>query len=121
MTGTGNDASPRLRYPRGATQLGANRMDDELARLRLQTAQMGIVAMWLKTFASEIIGHVLNGNTLDYLAVYNIKKKCTTDLKNIDVIGVEITQEAETLGKAIELFEKMTEIAIKDGWKLKKR
>jgi hypothetical protein len=50
--------------------------------------------MWLKSFASEIIGHVLNGNTPDYLAVHNIKKKCTTDLKNLDVSGIEITQEA---------------------------
>ncbi len=96
-------------------------MDEELARLRNQAAQMAGVAMWLKSFASEIIGYVLNGNTLDYLAVQNIKTKCIRDLKNVDVIGIEITQKADFLRETIQLFEKMVDTAIANGWKLKKR
>jgi hypothetical protein len=95
-------------------------MDEELSGWKGSSAQLSIVAMWLKTFASEIIGHVLNGHALDYLAVQNIKANCVRDIKNTDVIGIEITQEADLLGKALQIFEKMADMAIADGWKLKK-
>ena len=94
-------------------------MNDELANWKRNAAEMSIIAMWLKTFAGEIIGHVLNGNTLDYEAVQQIKAQCVRDLKNLDVIGLGIKQEADILGKAIEHFEQMADMAIADGWKLK--
>ncbi len=43
-----------------------------------------------------------------------------TDLKNLDVIDIEITEEADIMGKAIQLFDQMADMAIADGWKLKK-
>jgi len=95
-------------------------MDDELTGWKRNAAEMGIIAMWLKTFASEIIGHVLNGQTLDWLAIQNIKAKCVRDLKNLDVTGIEIADEADLIGKTVQHFEQMVEMAIVDGWKLKK-
>jgi hypothetical protein len=94
-------------------------MNDELAGWKSNAAQMGIAAMWLKTFASEIIGHVLNGHVLDDAAVQNIKAKCVRELKNLDVVGVDIAQEADLVGKSLQLFEQMADMAIADGWKLK--
>lgn len=95
-------------------------MKDELAGWKDNATQMGVVAMWMKTFASEIIGHVLNGRILDDAALRQLKTQCLRDLKNIDVTGISIQQEAEFLRKAIEHVEQMIDMAIADGWKLKK-
>ena len=46
-------------------------MNDELAGWKSNAAQMSLAAMSLKTFASEIIGHVLNGGVLDDIADSN--------------------------------------------------
>ena len=95
-------------------------MNDELAGWKSNATQMGVVAMWLKTFASEIIGYVLNGHILDEAAIQNIKANCMRDLKNLDVVGIDIAQEADLLGKTLQLFDKMADMAIADGWNLKK-
>ncbi len=94
-------------------------MNDEVAGWKSNAAQMSVVAMWLKTFASKIIGHVLNGGILDDVAVRKIKADCIRELKNIDVIGLEITQESDLLRKAVQHFEEMADMAITDGWNLK--
>ncbi len=94
-------------------------MNNELANWQRNAAALGMVAIWMKTFAAEIIGHVLNGGVLDRETVDAIKADCIHEIKNLDVIGFEITEEADMLRKAIQQFGQLADIAISEGWKLK--
>jgi hypothetical protein len=95
-------------------------MQDELDVWKRNAAQMSAIAMWLKTFAAEIIGYGLNGGVLDDGVLVRIKLQCVRDFKNTDVFGLSAEAESEFIGKVVQNLEAMIDMAIADGRKRKK-
>jgi hypothetical protein len=91
--------------------------DDKFAKLMFGTAVLSALVLGLNDFAIQIIARGrkarVNRNTLD-----EIRQICITNMKNFDLSGMPIEQDAEVFRQAIDQFEKFMEQAITKGWQL---
>lgn len=92
---------------------------EKFHNLQVSALQMGATALGLKNFASQIIGHVLNGGKLDDAGITSIKAVCIRDFKNMQGLGMPIEQESEALNKALVTFDQFMDAAISIGRQMK--
>jgi hypothetical protein len=76
---------------------------------------LGIVALSLKDFSTQIIRHVSDGGLLDDAGFAALKTTCVRNLKNIAAQGVPLEQEAIALNEALIMFEQMMDLAVSRG------
>lgn len=65
---------------------------------------LGIAALSMKDFATQIIRHVTAGGRLDDAGFAALKTMCIRNLKNIAAEGVPLEQEATALNEALVVF-----------------
>jgi hypothetical protein len=95
-------------------------MTDELSGWKRSAAQTGIITVGMQIFSTALIGHGLNGLPLDDVMLAKIKRDSIIAIKNMDVVGLKIENEANLLGEVLENLEKVMDATIANGRKLKK-
>lgn len=85
--------------------------------LKSSALQLGMIALSMEDFASQIIRHVISGGELNDATFYSIKKNCINNLKNSESRGLPIDQEAKSFNQAISHFEALMDGAIAKGRK----
>jgi hypothetical protein len=86
--------------------------EEYLASLETNAMILGIVALNMKNFASQIIQHVNGGGPLDNAGLAVLKEKCVRSLKNTAAEGVPLEQEATALNEALIMFGQMIDNAV---------
>ena len=87
-------------------------IEECLARLETNAIILGIVALNMQNFASQIIQNVNGGGPLDNAGLAALKAKCVCSLKNTAAEGVPLEQEATALNKALIIFGQMVDDAM---------
>lgn len=80
---------------------------EDVAGLETNAMILGIVALSMKDFATQIIRHVNDGGLLDDAGFAALKAKCVRSLKNIAAQGMPLEQEATALNDALMMFGQM--------------
>jgi hypothetical protein len=83
-----------------------------LASLEMNEMILGIVALNMKNFASQIIQHVNGGGPLDDAGLAALKEDCVRSLQNTAAEGVPLEQEATALNEALIMFGQMIDDAV---------
>lgn len=86
-----------------------------IASLETNAMILGIVALSLKDFASQIIRRVGDCEALDDAGVAILKAICERNLKNIAAEGVPLEQEVHALNEALIMFGQMMDHAVTSG------
>jgi hypothetical protein len=87
-------------------------IEEYLASLETNAMILGIVALNMKNFASQVIQHVNGGGPLDDAGLAALKAKCVRSLKNTAAEGVPLEQEATALNEALIMFGQMIDDAV---------
>lgn len=87
-------------------------MADELSGWKRTAAQMSIINLGLQIFTRDIVKYGLTGLPFSVEAVEAIKQRSIITLKNSDVSGIKIEDEANLLREGIENFEKLIDHAL---------
>lgn len=87
-------------------------IEECLASLETNAMILGIVALNMQNFASQIIQHVNGGAPLDDAGLAALKEKCVRSLKNTAAEGMPLEQEATALNEALIIFGQMIDDAI---------
>lgn len=87
-------------------------VEEYLASLETNAMILGIVALNMKNFASQIIQHVNGGGPLDDAGLAALKAECVRSLKNTAAEGVPLEQEATALNEALIIFGQMIDDAM---------
>jgi hypothetical protein len=82
-------------------------VEEYVASLETNAMILGIVALNMKNFVSQIIQHVNGGAPLDGAGLAALKAKCVHSLKNTAAEGVPLEQEATALNEALIIFGQM--------------
>ena len=85
--------------------------EDKTAWMR-NAAVLSAAVFGLKAFAIKILTEISPNDEI----VTKIRNECVLELKNTDVFGLSINQEAEFLGQAIKVLEQLLDMTIAD-WK----
>jgi hypothetical protein len=93
-------------------------MTSDATGWKRSAAQMGIILTGMSHLASQTISYGLLGLPFNDEALAEIKAKSVRHLKNMDVVGLQIEDEAELLREAIENFDKLADSAITQGRKI---
>lgn len=105
---TGIASSLSARYPSSCqAKLGANLVADELSGWKRTAAQMSIINLGLQIFTRDIVKHGYSGLPFSSEFVDAIKQRSIITLKNADVSGIKIEDEANLLREGIEILEKL--------------
>ncbi|MFJ1468800.1 hypothetical protein [Massilia orientalis] len=86
-----------------------------VAGLETNALILGIVALSMKDFATQLIRHVNAGGLLDDAGFAALKATCVHNLKNIAAQGVPLEQEATALNEALIMFGQMMDHAVSRG------
>jgi hypothetical protein len=86
-----------------------------VASLETNAMILGIVALSMKDFATQIIRHVNDDGVLDDAGLAALKATCVRNLKNIAAQGVPLEQEATALNEALIMLGQMMDHAISRG------
>jgi hypothetical protein len=86
-----------------------------IASLETNAMILGIVALSLKDFATQIIQRAGDCEALDDAGLAVLKKICERNLKNIAAEGVPLKQEAFALNEALIMFGQMMDHAVSCG------
>lgn len=91
--------------------------DDEenIAIIGIPALVIGIAATGMQQFAIYLIRHIRAGGALDDDAFAKIAAKSVRDLKNSEMEGASIEEEAQTIGQGIKVLEKLIEFAVRRG------
>jgi len=87
-------------------------VEEYVTSLETNAMILGILALNMQNFASQIIQHVNEGGPLDNAGLAALKAKCVHSLKNTAAEGVPLEQEATALNKALIIFGQMVEDAM---------
>ena len=93
-------------------------MTSEATGWKRSAAQTSIIMMGMSHLASQAISFGLLGLPLNDDALADIKVKSIRYLKNMDVTGLQIEDEADLLREVIEMFDKLADSAITQGRKI---
>jgi hypothetical protein len=93
-------------------------MADELSGWKRSAAQMGVINLGMQIFLRKLIKYGFTGFPFNAEIIEAIKQQSIVDLKNTDVSGLKIEDEADLLREGFENFEKMLDVTITEGRKI---
>lgn len=86
--------------------------DKIIANARSSAMVMGMTAMGLQDFVASIIKQAREGVALTDEVLAEMIEKCIVNLKNSEMTGTSIQQEAETFRGAIDVFTQFAKSAV---------
>jgi Trk K+ transport system NAD-binding subunit len=85
-----------------------------VANLRKSAGQLACLVLGMEDFATQILALAMSGKSIDSDALEKIRASCIVNLKNIEMVGEGVNDEAEIMGKAISDLEQTIDRTIAD-------